>query len=61
MIEIIDWGLPFDPLSKPVPDIKAPAQERTIGGLGIYLIRKVMDEVKYRRDAGRNILTLIKL
>jgi len=59
-IEIIDWGVPFDPLSKPAPDLDLPLEERQIGGLGIYMILKIMDEVKYRRDEERNILTMVK-
>lgn len=57
-IEIIDWGIPFDPLSIPEPDIDAPIKDRTIGGLGIFFIKKLVDEVRYRRDGQRNILTL---
>ena len=58
VIKIIDWGVPFDPLALPEPDIDAPMEDRDIGGLGIYLIRENMDEVDYRRDKDRNILTL---
>ena len=59
-IEIIDSGIPFDPLSLPKPDIKIPMEDRNIGGLGIYMMRNIMDEVNYKRDQDRNILTLIK-
>ncbi len=59
-IEIIDSGIAFDPLTLPEPNIQAPMEERRIGGLGIFMIRKIMDEVKYKRDRGHNILTLIK-
>jgi len=59
-IQIIDSGVPFDPLSLPAPDTESPIEERGIGGLGIYLMRKVMNEVKYQREYERNILTLIK-
>lgn len=58
VIEIIDWGIPFDPLSIPEPDIAAPIEDRTIGGLGIFFINKLVDEVQYRRDGKSNILTL---
>jgi serine/threonine-protein kinase RsbW len=58
VIEIIDWGIPFDPLSIPEPDIDAPIEDRTIGGLGIFFIKKVVDEVRYRRDGQSNILTI---
>ena len=60
VVEIIDWGIPFDPLSLPKPDVEAPLEKRKVGGLGIYLIRTIMDEVNYRRDQDRNILTLTK-
>ncbi|MFC1995627.1 ATP-binding protein [Chloroflexota bacterium] len=60
VMEIIDWGIPFDPLSLPKPDVEAPLEKRKVGGLGIYLVRILMDEVNYRRDQDRNILTLIK-
>ena len=60
MIEIVDWGVPFDPLSIPEPDIDAPIEDRKIGGLGIYIMRSIMDEVDYRRQGDRNTLTLIK-
>jgi anti-sigma regulatory factor (Ser/Thr protein kinase) len=60
VIEIIDWGNPFDPLSLPEPDIEAPPEERNIGGLGIHIMRNIMDEVSYKRDGDRNILTLAK-
>jgi serine/threonine-protein kinase RsbW len=55
-----DWGMAFDPLSLPMPNVCAPVEERKIGGLGVYLLRKVMDEVKYKRENGRNILTVVK-
>lgn len=59
-IEIIDEGIPFDPTSKEQPDTNLPAEERPIGGLGIFLIRKMMDNVSYKRDKNKNILTLKK-
>jgi len=59
-IEITDWGVAFDPLSLPEPDVAAPLNDRKIGGLGIYLARKVMDEVRYKRVDNKNVVTLIK-
>lgn len=59
-IEIRDQGIAFDPLSLPTPNIDAPLEERRIGGLGIYLIRKIMDEVRYAREGDSNILTMVK-
>ncbi len=60
VITISDSGVPFDPLALPEPDINAPFEERKIGGLGIFMMRKIMDDVSYRREGGRNILTLEK-
>ena len=54
---VSDDGSPFDPLSAPTPDIRAPIEERKIGGLGIHLLRTLMDAVEYRRADGRNHLT----
>jgi anti-sigma regulatory factor (Ser/Thr protein kinase) len=59
-VEVADWGLPFDPLAAPEPNTCAPLEEREIGGLGIYLMRKFMDEVYYKREGDRNILTFVK-
>ncbi len=55
-----DDGIPFDPLKKEDPDITLSAEERQIGGLGIYLVKEMMDEVHYRYEDGRNVLTVIK-
>ena len=59
-IEIADDGRAFDPLQAPAPDIGASLQDRAKGGLGIYLVRKTMDTVAYRRQDGRNVVTLTK-
>lgn len=59
-VRIIDRGTPFNPLESPAPDINSPLQQRKIGGLGVHLIRKMMDEVKYKREQDSNILILIK-
>lgn len=55
-VEIIDSGKPFDPTAAAEPDTEAPAEDRTIGGLGIFLIRSLADSVDYRREDGRNHL-----
>ena len=57
---ITDTGVPFDPTAQKEADITLSAEERSIGGLGIHLVRQIMDEVVYRREETRNILTLIK-
>ncbi len=59
-ITFIDSGMPFNPLERPAPDVTLPAEEREIGGLGIFIVRKTMDDVIYRHSEGRNILTIVK-
>jgi len=58
-IELRDWGIPFNPLSVRDPDIKADLADRKIGGLGIFLIKNIMDKVSYRREKNANVLELI--
>ena len=60
LFTITDTGIPFDPTAQKEADITLSAEERSIGGLGIHLVRQIMDEVVYRREETRNILTLIK-
>ena len=55
-----DKGVPFDPLQKPDPDITLSAEEREIGGLGIFIAKKTMDSLSYSYENGENILTMIK-
>jgi len=57
-VEIRDKGMPFDPLSIGEPDVKADIPQRKIGGMGIFFIRKMADEVRYRREADANVLSL---
>ena len=59
-IVFIDAGMPFDLLQKPDPDVTLPKEERKIGGLGIFIVKKIMDAVDYRREGGHNILTVNK-
>jgi anti-sigma regulatory factor (Ser/Thr protein kinase) len=59
-ITITDSGTPFDPTQKEDPDINLPAEERPIGGLGILLVKQIMDAVTYQYAEGKNILTLVK-
>ena len=59
-IEICDDGIPFEPTSAEIPDTDAPIEDRPIGGLGIFLTRQMMDSFNYRRDGGRNVVTLTK-
>ena len=58
---ISDSGVPFDPTKASEPDITLPAEDRPIGGLGIHLIRQIMDSITYARKDDRNILTLTKI
>ena len=60
VITFIDSGIPFDPLAKADPDVTLSVEERQIGGLGIYMVKKSMDDVKYERKDDQNILTLYK-
>ena len=57
---LADRGVPFDPLKKPDPDITLSAQEREVGGLGIFITKKTMDTVTYAYENGENILTMTK-
>lgn len=59
-IVIKDAGVPFNPLEKEDPDITASAEERQIGGLGIFLCKQLMDGIVYRYEDGCNILTMTK-
>ena len=55
-----DRGTPYDPLTAPPPDLSRPLAKRAPGGLGLFIVRKTMDAVVYRRDGDRNVLTLTK-
>lgn len=57
-IEVEDDGRPFNPLEAPPPDMEKPLTERKIGGLGIHLVREMMDELEYRRENGKNVFIL---
>jgi len=59
-IEVEDDGRPYDPLSRPPVDTSVPLEDKRIGGLGIHLVRSFMDDVDYRREAGKNILRMRK-
>ena len=55
-----DKGIPFDPLKKPDPDITLSAEDREVGGLGIFIAKKTMDSLSYSYENGENVLTMIK-
>ena len=60
ILTFIDKGKPYDPLAKEDPDVTLAADDRQIGGLGIFMVKKSMDNVSYEYNEGRNILTLKK-
>lgn len=60
-IELRDAGVPFNPLDKTDPDVTLTANERPIGGLGIYLCKNMMDSISYRYEDGNNVLTMKKI
>ncbi len=59
-LTLVDEGIPYDPLAKEDPDVTLSAEQRKIGGLGIYLVKKTMDTITYERRDGKNILTMKK-
>ncbi len=60
-LTFIDGGAPFDPTEKAPPDMSLPVEDRDVGGLGVYMTKKFMDEVSYEYKDGKNILTLKKM
>ena len=61
IIQFLDSGIPFDPLAKEDADITLSAEERQIGGLGIFMVKRSMDEVSYEYKEGNNVLTIKKV
>lgn len=60
VVSFIDKGVPYDPLSREDPDVELSLEERRIGGLGIYMVKKSMDEISYEYKDGQNILRIKK-
>ena len=60
ILTFIDGGVPYDPLKAADPDIALSAEERQVGGLGIYMVKKTMDEITYEYKEGKNILSIKK-
>jgi len=60
VVEVEDDGIAFDPSQAPAPDLSAPLRQRRVGGLGVHLVRSLMDEVSYVRSDGKNVLRLLK-
>ena len=59
-VDVVDDGIPFDPTAAAAPDTSLEVEDRDVGGLGVHLVRKLMDEVAYRRDGDRNRLRFSK-
>lgn len=59
-VTLIDSGIPYNPLAKEDPDVTLGADERPIGGLGIFMVKKMTDEVYYEHTDGKNIFTFVK-
>ena len=59
-VELRDAGVPFNPLNREDPDITLSAEEREVGGLGIFLCKQMIDNLNYRYEDGNNILTMTK-
>ena len=57
VVELSDEGSPFDPTAAAEPDVSVPLSERSPGGLGLLLMRRMVDELSYRRDGHRNVVT----
>lgn len=60
VVQLTDSGIPFNPVAMPDPDITESAEERKIGGLGIYMVKKSMDSMTYEYKDNQNILTISK-
>lgn len=60
VITFTDRGIPYNPLAKPDPDVTLPAEMRQIGGLGIFMVKKSVDDITYERKDGQNILRIRK-
>ncbi|WP_051412250.1 ATP-binding protein [Halonatronum saccharophilum] len=60
ILEIVDEGVEFNPLEARVPKLNMSLEERVAGGLGVYIMKEVMDDLRYRREGEKNILTLVK-
>jgi anti-sigma regulatory factor (Ser/Thr protein kinase) len=60
LLEFRDQGRAFDPLGEPPPDLDVPPEERVPGGLGLVLLRALVDEARYEREGSTNVLRLVK-
>jgi anti-sigma regulatory factor (Ser/Thr protein kinase) len=60
VLEFRDRGRPFDPLAEPAPDLELPPEDRPLGGLGLAVVRALVDEARYEREGAANVLRLVK-
>ena len=60
MIQMVDWGIPYNPFARKDPDITLPIEERPIGGLGVYMVKTFMNKAEYRYCDGCNVITITK-
>lgn len=60
IIDFLDEGVPYNPLARDDPDIALSAEERQIGGLGIFMVKRLVDDIEYAYKDGKNILTIRK-
>ncbi|MBM7556731.1 ATP-binding protein [Halanaerobacter jeridensis] len=60
IIKIIDHGVPFNPVEYKKPNLSASIEERDIGGLGIHIAKRIVDQMKYQRNEEQNVLTIVK-
>jgi len=58
-LELMDDGMPFDPLAQNLPDVDAELEDREVGGLGVFLVRTLSSEVNYHREGDHNVLQLV--
>lgn len=58
LLRLEDSGIPFDPFSAPLPDLGAAAEDRPVGGLGVYLMKSIADGMEYRREGEKNVLDI---
>ncbi len=59
-VDFRDDGRPFDPFDRPLADLDRPIEERTIGGIGLHLLRELSHDASYRRDGGHNLVRLVR-
>ena len=61
IITFTDSGMPYDPVAREDPDINVPAEDREVGGLGVFMVKQMMDDMEYSYQNGKNILTVQKM